>query len=83
MFHIISQDEKKIRQEFLKLDKDQSGFITKDEMFSVVADPFYFSGDFSQMNAAKSALDKMDVDEDGKLSYPEYLLALKFKVINK
>lgn len=52
-------------------------------MFSVVADPFYFSGDYSQMNAAKSALDKMDVDEDGKLSYPEYLLALKFKVINK
>ena len=49
MFHIISQDEKKIRQEFLKLDKDQSGFITKDEMLSVVADPCYFSGDFSQV----------------------------------
>ena len=47
--HIISQDEKKIRQEFLKLDKDQSGFITKDEMFAVVADPCYFSGDFSQV----------------------------------
>ena len=47
---------------------------------NVVGDPFYFSGDFSQVNAAKSALDAMDVDQDGKLSYPEYLLALKFKV---
>ena len=74
------QDEKKIREEFLRLDKDQSGFITKEEMMNVVADPFYFSGDFSQVNAAKSALDAMDVDQDGKLSYPEYLLALKFKV---
>ena len=33
----------------------------------------------SQMNAAVTALEKMDVDKDGKVSYPEYLLALKFK----
>ena len=51
-------------------------------MFAVVADPFYFSGDYSQVGAAKSALEQMDVDEDGKLSYPEYLLALKFNVNN-
>ena len=49
-------------------------------MFSVVADPYYLSGDYSQVNAAKAALDQMDVDKDGKLSYPEYLLALKFKI---
>ena len=32
------------------------------------------------MNAAKAALAQMDVDGDGKVSYPEYLLALKFKI---
>ena len=30
------------------------------------------------MKAAMSALEKMDVDKDGKISYPEYLLSLKF-----
>ena len=33
------------------------------------------------MDAALSALDRMDVDKDGKVSYPEYLLALKFNKI--
>ena len=32
------------------------------------------------MNAAKAALAEMDVDDDGQISYPEYLLALKFKI---
>ena len=32
------------------------------------------------MKAAKTALAEMDVDNDGKISYPEYLLALKFKI---
>ena len=30
------------------------------------------------MAEALKALDKMDVDKDGKVSYPEFLLALKF-----
>ena len=30
------------------------------------------------MTEALKALDKMDVDKDGKVSYPEFLLALKF-----
>ena len=33
------------------------------------------------MDAALSALDRMDVDKDGKVSYPEYLLSLKFNKI--
>ena len=32
------------------------------------------------MNAAQAALAEMDVDNDGRISYPEYLLALKFKI---
>ena len=36
------------------------------------------------MDAALAALDTMDVDKDGRVSYPEYLLALKFnKIWNK
>ena len=34
-----------------------------------------------QMNEALKALDEMDVDKDGKVSYPEFLLSLKFKVM--
>ena len=33
------------------------------------------------MNEALKALDEMDVDKDGKVSYPEFLLSLKFKVM--
>ena len=28
---------------------------------------------------AKAAIDQLDVDKDGKVFYPEYLLAMKFK----
>ena len=28
---------------------------------------------------AKAAIDQLDVDKDGKVSYPEYLLVMKFK----
>ena len=41
--------------------------------YEVVSSPILF-----QMAEALKALDKMDVDKDGKVSYPEFLLALKF-----
>ena len=28
---------------------------------------------------AKAAIDQLDVDQDGKVSYPEFLLVMKFK----
>ena len=32
-----------------------------------------------QLEEAKKALDQMDVDKDGKVSYPEFLLVMKYK----
>merc|ERR1712154_703988 len=59
-------DEGKIRGEFGKLDADKSGYITKDEMVAVISSEF--QGD--RMEEAKKAIDKLDVDKDGKVSYP-------------
>merc|ERR1719270_1190081 len=69
------QDEGKIRAEFGKLDTDNSGFITKDEMVAVISSEF--QGD--KMEEAKKAIDKLDVDKDGKVSYPEFILVMKYK----
>merc|ERR1712063_117380 len=68
-------DEGKIRAEFAKLDTDKSGYITKDEMVTVISSEF--QGD--KMEEAKKAIDKLDVDKDGKVSYPEFILVMKYK----
>ena len=36
-----------------------------------------FKGD--KMAEAQAAIDKLDVDKDGKVSYPEFILVMKFK----
>ena len=35
--------------------------------------------DLDQMEAAKSVIDQLDVDKDGKVSYPEFILVMKYK----
>merc|ERR1712184_219644 len=68
-------EEGKMRDEFAKLDTDKSGYITKDEMVTVISSEF--QGD--KMEEAKKAIDKLDVDKDGKVSYPEFILVMKYK----
>ena len=85
-----------MRDEFAKLDTDKSGYITKDEMVTVISSEFQgdkvsvlnklnMSGLDSdnffafQMEEAKKAIDKLDVDKDGKVSYPEFILVMKYK----
>merc|ERR1712176_1683987 len=58
-------EEGKMRDEFAKMDTDKSGYITKDEMVAVISSEF--QGD--KMEEAKKAIDKLDVDKDGKVSY--------------
>merc|ERR1712109_423666 len=71
------EGEKEIRKEFGKLDGDNSGFITKDEMMSVITDCDPFSGD--KMEEARKCIAELDVDKDGRVSYPEFLLVWKYK----
>ena len=33
----------------------------------------------TSMEEAKKAIDKLDVDKDGKVSYPEFILVMKYK----
>lgn len=63
------------RERFAKLDLDNSGFITKEEMLEVIAQGV--AG--PKADEAKAAIDQLDVDQDGKVSYPEFLLVMKFK----
>ena len=63
------------REKFSKLDIDNSGYITKEEMLEVVASGV--SG--IKADDAKAAIDQLDVDKDGKVSYPEFILAMKYK----
>merc|ERR1712073_12785 len=63
--------------EFSKLGTDNSGYITKDEMISVITDCDHFSGD--KMAEAKKCIAELDVDKDGRVSYPEFLLVWKYK----
>ena len=61
-----------------------------DEMLAVIAAGF--TGDkvgisvssvlhfvYVQMDEVKAAIDKLDVDKDGKVSYPEFILVMKYK----
>merc|ERR1712012_161549 len=69
--------EMKIKAEFLKMDGDRSGYITKEEMLTIVGNCPEFDGD-KAAEAAKCVAE-LDVDKDGKVSYPEFLLVWKFK----
>merc|ERR1711962_1655872 len=59
-------------------DKDgNSGFITKDEMLSIIEKSGNFTGD--KMPEAQRCVSELDVDKDGRVSYPEFLLVRKYK----
>lgn len=73
----ISNEELSIRAEFDKLDVDGSGFISKEEMLKSLGYCEFLRGD--KMEEAKKCLADIDVDGDGKVSYPEFLLVWKFK----
>merc|ERR1712192_314028 len=73
--HGGGEAEAKIREEFSKLDTDKSGFISKDEMLTVISGSF--TGD--KQAEAQRCVAELDVDKDGKVSYPEFLLVMKYK----
>jgi len=71
------EEEKEIRGEFRKLDTDASGYITRDEMLAVIVNCDHFSGD--KIDEARKCVEELDVDKDGRVSYPEFLLVWKYR----
>ena len=39
----------------------------------------HFDFQHIQMEEAKKAIEKLDVDKDGRVSYPEFILVMKYK----
>ena len=73
----LSEEEQLIREEFDKLDTDNSGFITKAEMLASISNCDFLGGDKTE--EARKCLEDIDVNGDGKVSYPEFLMVWKFK----
>ena len=59
---------------FLVGDVTKFWILFPDEMVKVISDQM---GD--QMEQAKAVIDQLDVDKDGKVSYPEFILVMKYK----
>ena len=70
-------EEEDIAKEFKALDQDGSGFITKHEMLETITKCQHLTGE-AELEAQK-CLDEIDLDEDGKVSFPEFLLVWKFR----
>ena len=77
----LSEEEQLIREEFDKLDTDNSGFITKAEMLASISNCDFLGGDKTE--EARKCLEDIDVNGDGKVSYPEFLMVWKFKYWNE
>jgi len=73
------EGEAGVRKEFERLDLDNSGYITKDELLSVLSESGNFLGDPLLVKEASGTLEALDLDQDGRVSYPEFLLAWKFR----
>lgn len=64
-----SRDEiQKQRNIFLKLDKNKNGFVTYDEIFGLL-------GPHLEETAIKKIFNSMDLDENGRIYYNEFLAA--------
>jgi len=50
-------------------------YLPLDEMVKVISSEFQDD----QMEEAKTVIDQLDVDKDGKVSYPEFILVMKYK----
>lgn len=70
------EEQAEIRHQFETLDKDGSGYVSKEEMITLIAKCKFLKGDVQK--EAEKCINELDVDGDGKVSYPEFMLAWKF-----
>jgi len=69
------QDDEIIRDNFRKIDKDDDGFITHDELSML------FNGQASRQVVQKM-IQEIDENQDGKISYDEFVIAMKKGSLN-
>merc|ERR1719495_87129 len=74
-----AEEEKEVRAKFAQIDKDDSGFISKEEMINVISSSNQYLGDSSLLSSAAKIVNCLDMDQDGKVSYPEFLLAWRYR----
>jgi len=66
----IGADERLIRRQFQRIDKDKNGFITPDELSKL------FNWTLTE-DVIKKMINEIDENNDGKISYNEFLKAMK------
>lgn len=65
-----------IRDAFERLDIDDNGYATKEELKDVIK-----KLDSDEQEELLRSLDSLDADGDGKVSYPEFMINWKFSGI--
>merc|ERR1719397_1334643 len=68
----MEEEEQEIRSEFQRFDQDSNGFISKEEMVRVLEASGGFVRD--KMEEAYRCIAELDINKDGFVSYPEFLL---------
>nr|ACO14920.1 Squidulin [Caligus clemensi] len=66
-----------IREEFHRLDKDSDGYISTEEMMNIVERFSHTLKDRTEI--AKECLKDIDINKDGRVSLPEFLICWKYK----
>ena len=69
-----------VREAFKKYDKDNSGFITRDEFRKVVEDKYQARLRTDQVDQMMANVDK---NEDGKIDYEEFYKAFRYFPVTK
>ena len=76
MWNYLSKGEDDIRRSFNKLDQNRDGYITKEDLTSYLTNSGLVPNE-SEDKAVK-CIKSLDLNGDGKISYPEFVMGWKF-----
>ncbi|XP_059089055.1 uncharacterized protein LOC131885133 [Tigriopus californicus] len=74
---IEDEEIQEILDEFRRYDKDNDGSITRSEMEATIQACSSIRG--AKSEEARKCLNELDMDGNGRISFPEFLIAYKFK----
>jgi len=72
----VTEDEEDIKEEFSRMDPNGDGFITKEELAGILRRTALIRDVDVE---AQKCLDDMDINNDGKVTYEEFLLIWKYR----